>query len=399
MKSIINFPDNKKCPRCGFQMPLLVMPRKGVWKARWNCPACDALLESRPRTLVAMVSVAAAACLPALLSLWGESMFTRVFMFILLMVCLNLFSTVVLATWQAPLDGDRHDKDPVSVRRRRIRERLFGGTLIVIGVYVGFTLLLWGLQSRMLYFPRRDMDATPAEEGLSYYDISFEATDGVKLHGWFVPAENARAVVLFCHGNAGNISHRLDTLRIFRDLRLSTFIFDYRGYGKSEGKPTEEGMYLDVEAAWRHLTEVKGVAPEKIFVHGRSLGGAVAAHLALRHRTRGLILESAFTSVPDRAAELYPILPVRSICRFEYNALEAVEKMRGPVLVIHSPDDTLIPISHGRKLHEAGWFAPRTFLEITGDHNWGFMTSGKVYTEGLDRFISEELRTERHYVD
>ena len=397
MKPLIRFPDNKKCPRCGYQMPLFGLGLVREKKKWFTCPACDAKLEWHPGAAIIWGSVLSGASmiLPAL----GESPWVIAIVLALVWTGAAWFVPVAFATWQPPLEGDRHDNDPESRRRRRIRKTLFRGTLMVIGVYVGLTLLLFALQSKMLYFPSRWMDETPGDVGLDYTDVTFEAADGVKLHGWFVPAEDARAVILFCHGNAGNISNRNDTLRIFNKLRLSTFIFDYRGYGKSEGKPTEEGTYLDAEGAWKHLTDVKGVRADEIFVSGRSLGAAVAAHLAVKVRPKGLILESAFTSVPDRAAELYPILPIRSICRYSYSTLEAVERTRCPVLIVHSEEDTLIPIHHGRKLYESSGPADKTFLEITGDHNWGFMTSGKRYTDGLDRFIAKELQTERHYVD
>jgi len=273
---------------------------------------------------------------------------------------------------------------------RTIRRIFFKGVTVGIGVYAGLCILGFAFQGKIVYHPIRSMDATPTDGGMSYDDIFFEAADGVKLNGWFVPADDARGVVIFCHGNAGNISNRLDTLRIFHALRLSTLIFDYRGYGLSDGKPSEEGTYLDAEAAWRHLTEVKGIPPEQIFVHGRSLGGAIAADLAAKHRPRGLILESTLTSVPDRAAEIYFWLPARVLSRFRYDTENALRRVQCPVLIVHSLDDRLIPFSHGRALEQA---APGEvdFLEISGDHNWGFVTSGERYTDGLGAFVEKAL--------
>lgn len=288
-------------------------------------------------------------------------------------------------------------------RARKIRRAVFRVITIVMGFYVGVLLLGWGFQSKLVYHPRRGMDAAPTDVGLPYDEVFFHASDGVKLCGWFVPAKDARGVVLCCHGNAENISNGLDTIEIFHRLRLtrssvlgaspepveglSVFLFDYRGYGRSEGKPTEQGTYLDVEAAWRYLTETRKIPPDKIIVHGRSLGGAVAAHLAGKHTPRALILESTFTSIPDRGAEMFSIIPVRAICRFEYNTRDVVRTLHCPILIIHSADDRLIPISHGRKLFEAA-NEPKEFLEISGDHNSGFLTSGAVYTDGLGAFIS-----------
>ncbi len=212
----------------------------------------------------------------------------------------------------------------------------------------------------------------------------------MKLSGWFVPAERSRGVILFCHGNAGNISHRLESVQVFHRLGLSTFVFDYRGYGQSEGKPTEQGTYLDAEAAWRHLVQKQQVDPTEIIIFGRSLGGAIAAWLARDHPPKALIIESTFTSVRDIGAELYPYLPVRLLSRFDYNAMDYLRQVNCPVLIVHSRDDEIIPFSHGRRLLETA-NEPKEILEITGTHNEGFMTSAKRYEDGLDSFISAHV--------
>ena len=242
-------------------------------------------------------------------------------------------------------------------------------------------------QPRFLYYPQREMVMTPQDAGLAYEAVTFEAADGVRLYGWFVSAEASRGVVLFCHGNAGNISHRLDSLRLFHSLGLSTFIFDYRGYGQSEGTPTEQGTYLDVEAAWNYLVQKGQVDPTEIVVFGRSLGGAVAAWLAGKHAPRALIIESTFTSVPDIGAELYPYLPVKLLSALRYNTLEYLRRVSCPVLVVHSADDEMISFTHGQRLFEAA-NEPKELLEITGSHNEGFLSSTMSYEEGLKAFIS-----------
>ena len=180
----------------------------------------------------------------------------------------------------------------------------------IAGAYILFAGSLYIFQSRYIYFPERSLSADPGSIGLNFESISFETGDGVKLSGWYIPGENARGVILFCHGNAGNISHRLESIRIFHRLGLGVFIFDYRGYGQSQGKPSEQGTYQDAEAAWRYLVEELKVDPAEIIVFGRSLGGAIASGLAQSQRPAALILESAFTSLPDIAATLYPYLPV-----------------------------------------------------------------------------------------
>ncbi len=266
--------------------------------------------------------------------------------------------------------------------------------IIVISVYVVFSALLFVFQSHYVYYPERVLSSSPSSIGLDFESISFETRDGVKLSGWFIPRENARGVILFCHGNAGNISHRLESIQIFHRLGLDILIFDYRGYGQSEGKPSEQGTYQDAEAAWRYLIEERQVDPNEIIVFGRSLGGAVASWLAQSHTPGALILESAFTSLRDIAARLYPYLPVRLLLRFEYNTAEHLGRVNCPVLIVHSREDEIMPFSHGRRLFEVA-NEPKRFLELTGTHNEGFLTSGKRYEEGLNAFISEYIQPKR----
>jgi hypothetical protein len=260
-------------------------------------------------------------------------------------------------------------------------------------VYILLCTYLFFMQSRLLYYPNlpsRELRYNPSDIGLDYESVYITTRDNVRLHGWFVPAKRERATLLFFHGNAGNISHRLDSLRIFYNLGLSTLIIDYRGYGQSEGKVTEEGTYLDAEAAWNYLTKERQTEPEKIILFGRSLGGSIAAHQSARNTPEALILESVFTSVPDMAAKFYPVFPVRLLSRFQYNSIEALRKINCPVLIIHSPDDEIIPYENGLRLFEAAG-KPKSFLEIRGSHNEGFLASGSLYVKGLDAFLSSVL--------
>ena len=265
--------------------------------------------------------------------------------------------------------------------------------IIVAGVYVLFAGFLFIFQSRYVYYPEHTISADPSNIGLEFESVSFETEDRVKLSGWFIPSEGASGVILFCHGNAGNISHRLESIQIFHRLGLNVFIFDYRGYGRSEGNPSEIGTYRDVEAVWQYLVEERQVSPNRIIIFGRSLGSAVAAWLANRHTPGALILESTFTSVPDIAARLYPYLPVRLLSRFKYNTAEYLDEVDCPVLIVHSREDEIMPFSHGQQLFERAR-GPKEFLEISGTHNEGFITSEKRYIEGLNTFISEYLHTD-----
>jgi hypothetical protein len=253
-------------------------------------------------------------------------------------------------------------------------------------VYFCFGATLLVNQSRFIFFPDNVLSATPEKLGLSYREVEFFTADRVRLHGWLIPAREARGVILFCHGNAGNISHRLETIDIFHRLGYTTFIFDYRGYGRSDGTPSEEGTYLDAEAAWDYLVRQEKTAPAEIIVFGRSLGGAIAAQLAARVTPRACVLESAFTSAGDMAADMYPLFPARLLCRFDYDTEAAVRRIRCPLLIIHSPEDDIVPFDHGRRLFAAAG-EPKTFLRIHGNHNAGFLLSGKEYETGLADFL------------
>jgi hypothetical protein len=264
--------------------------------------------------------------------------------------------------------------------------------IIFAGAYLLLVALLFFFQGSLVYQPRRQLEATPAEHErpMDYEDVSLTTSDGVKLHGWFVPAVPARGTVLMFHGNAGNISHRLETIAIFHDMGYNAMIIDYRGYGRSEGSPGEEGTYRDAEAAWGYLTRTRKIEADRIVLFGRSLGAAVAAWLAVEKHSAGLILESAFTSVPDRGAEMYKFLPVRFLARIDYDTLGRIDKLRCRLLVIHSRDDEIIPYHHGQKLFEAAK-EPKRFQEISGGHNDGFIRSGDVYKDALGKFLADSI--------
>ena len=262
-------------------------------------------------------------------------------------------------------------------------------TLGVLSVYV------YLMQSRMIYYPNmpgRALEATPADIGLAYQDVRFTTADGIELHGWFIPGSEPHRTLLFFHGNAGNISHRLESIRLFHRLGLGVFIFDYRGYGQSAGSPTEQGTYSDAEAAWTYLTKTRALDADDIIVFGRSLGGAIATWLATRHTPAMLILESTFTSVPAMARRFYPFLPVRLLSRFQYDSLRLIGRLTCPVLIAHSRDDEIIPFEEGRLLFDAAP-EPRRFLEMRGGHNDGFIASGPAYESGLRAFIDAYAQT------
>lgn len=245
-------------------------------------------------------------------------------------------------------------------------------------------------QSRRMYRPLRELAAVPAAHGFAYEDVIFTAEDGVRLHGWYVPRAGSRYVMLFFHGNTRNISWCLDSLALFHRLGFSTFLFDYRGYGRSEGRPNEEGTYRDARAAWDYLVHERGIETGRIVMLGRSLGGAVAAWLAARQAPRALVLESTFLSFPDVAAELHPRLPARLMARYRYPVKDFIREVHSPVLVVHSRDDELIPYRHGHRLYEVA-HEPKRLVSIAGPHYNGYVVSGELYAEGLARFFAEHL--------
>ncbi len=269
---------------------------------------------------------------------------------------------------------------------------LFSLAIVAAIAYAALSTVIFLAQPKLLYFPEtgRTIIATPDGAGLSYESVKISTVDGETLHGWFVPAPAATGTVLFFHGNAGNISHRMEYLSMFHDLGYNTFIFDYRGYGSSSGVPSEQGTYQDAQAAWRHLTEERNIPPGRIILFGESLGGAIAAWLAAREKPGLLVLASAFTSVPDMAAKLYPFLPARLLSRFEYNTLESLRDVTCPVFVAHSPDDEIVPFAQGQALYEAAP-DPKQFLELQGGHNDGFIFMGKEWAGALDEFIRANL--------
>ncbi len=263
--------------------------------------------------------------------------------------------------------------------------------LIYIGVilfvaYWGLGVILYIMQPKFLYSPRGEVTYTPAELDLEFEDVVFESDDGLRLSGWYIPSENAQFTVLFCHGNGGNMMHRLDSINIFYNLGLNCFIFDYRGYGVSEGKPSEGGTYLDVEAAYKWLTEEKKIPPDNIIVFGRSLGGSIAAYLASKVRVRALVIESTFTSYADIGKRFYPYMPVRWFASFSYRTIDYIKDIHCPAMLIYSRDDEVVPFEFGLELYEVA-NEPKKLVEIFGSHNDGFLVSGEIYKKAWTEWL------------
>ena len=270
--------------------------------------------------------------------------------------------------------------------------------------YWGVGLVLYFMQPRFVYDPVSDIPYTPAELGLDFEEAFFKTGDRVQLHGWFVPASpnnggpaspakqgepapDADFTVLYCHGNGGNMMYFLDTVNFLNRLGLNCFIFDYRGYGISAGRPSEHGTYLDVRAAYRWLTKKKGIPADRIIIFGWSLGGSVAAYLASKVKARGLVIEGAFTSYRDIGKKFYPYMPVRMFARFDYPTIDFLRRVRCPVLVFHSSNDEIVPFEFGLRLYEAA-NEPKEFVELYGGHNDAFLMSSEEYKKSWSRWLA-----------
>ena len=271
--------------------------------------------------------------------------------------------------------------------------RMLSSLVFIVTVFcIGVLSLLYVFQEKMIFFPGKRIVDTPETVGLQYKDVYLVTDDEIKIHGWYIPHPDAKATLLFFHGNAGNISHRLDSISIFHDLGLSVFIIDYRGYGRSDGRPSEQGTYTDALAAWNYLVDERRLRPDEIIVFGRSLGGGVAAGLAAKVSPAAVILESTFTSIKELGKHYFPYLPVSWIARVRYPVDEDISSFNCPVLVIHSEQDEVVPVRHGQRLFATAR-EPKMFLPIFGDHNTGFLLSEDTYVEGMKRFLVTYLDT------
>ena len=247
-----------------------------------------------------------------------------------------------------------------------------------------------------IYFPSREIEATPGDVGLEFEDVRFQASDGVALHGWFV-AGGGDATLVWFHGNGGNIGHRVGNIReLVERLQISIFIFDYRGYGRSEGSTYEEGTYLDAESAITYVRSRGDVDPEKTIYFGRSLGCAVAAEMAIKYPPRALICESGFTSVRAMTKSVYPFLPgLQLLVTTKYDTLSKISRVDVPVMVLHGDRDEIVPFSMSRELFDAAK-GPKRFYTIEGaGHNDTYYVGGPDYFEALREFVDEVIGEQR----
>jgi len=242
------------------------------------------------------------------------------------------------------------------------------------------------IESFFIFFPETELSITPDEFGMVYREVYFTADDGERLHGWFFPLKSEYPVILFCHGNAGNISHRLENVQLLLREKLQVFLFDYRGYGKSSGRPSERGIYLDGLAAYDYLVEQERIPHENIIAFGRSLGASVAIETSLNRKVRSLITESAFTSTRDVARTITLFFPLSYLLPACYHNLKKIGLVNVPKLIIHGRADEIIPFPMALRLFEAAE-APKYLLPLNGaGHNDTFIVGGSMYFEAFSRF-------------
>lgn len=243
------------------------------------------------------------------------------------------------------------------------------------------------LERKIIYYPSKVIEFEPSDAGLTYEDVFLKAQDGIELHGWFVPALDPFATVIYCHGNAGNISHRVEIAKMFNEKKMNFFVFDYRGFGRSKGRPTERGTYLDAKAAYEYLVSRKNIDPARIVIYGKSLGAAIAIDLAAQVKAGAIISESGFTSTRDMAGAIYRFIPLWLFVSKNYNAIDKIHKIDMPKLIIHSRNDEIVPFAQGERLFQRAR-QPKDFYIMHGGHNDAFY----IYSEECMQRIVDFLK-------
>jgi hypothetical protein len=258
--------------------------------------------------------------------------------------------------------------------------------ILIILLVLALLALVRYLELKSLFFPMKLMESTPADVNLSYEEARFSTEDHLQLHGWYLD-RGASFTLLLCHGNGGNISHRLEKAKELYNLNANVFMFDYRGYGKSDGKPSEKGLYRDVQAAYRYLIDQKKIPARQIVVYGESLGGAVAVDLASKVVLRALVVESTFSSVRDMSKSIYPAVPsvlVRNI----FDSKTKIRSISVPKLMMHSGEDEIVPFALGEKLFAAA-AEPKRFVKLRGGHNSCFLDDNARWREAIRNFMAD----------
>lgn len=261
---------------------------------------------------------------------------------------------------------------------------------VAIGLVALWVSVIW-FEQRAVYAPSRELDRTPKDAGLEFEEVFFFTEDAVRLHGWWIPHKQPRGTIIYCHGNGANIANRVDLCADLNRLGVNVFIFDYRGYGNSKGVPTEKGTYRDARAAFEVVRARYDDAEEPpVLAYGASLGGPIAAQLALDKPVKGLILEASFPSAVELGRKIYPWLPVRWIARYRYDAAAKVSRIRVPKLFASSREDQLVPFEMGRELYDQA-AEPKQFVEVRGPHQEASWNESPAYWPELEKFVTRAL--------
>ena len=255
--------------------------------------------------------------------------------------------------------------------------------LVIFVLYTSFCFFVYFNQKKLIFFPSRDAPSLTNEKNIE--EVYLETEDNIKLNGWFLN-NNSDKTVIFFHGNGGNVFYNRERLKIFNELHLNALLFDYRGYGKSEGDiKKEDDLYKDADAAYQYVTS-RGILPKNIILWGQSLGGAVAIHLAQNKETNATIIESAFYSMEEMASKQFWFLPIKPLLKFHFRSDKKISNILSPILVIHSADDEMISFLNGKKLFNQAR-EPKVFLETGGSHNGGFQKSYSLYYQAVKKFL------------
>lgn len=250
------------------------------------------------------------------------------------------------------------------------------------------------VEENALFVPDRYPNGVwnPRPYGLPAVDVWFESLDGTDLHGWWIPHRRARGTLLYCHGNSGSIAHQIGALRFLRRLGANLFVFDYRGYGRSGGRPSEAGLYRDVRAAWRQVVEALGQERSSVVLFGHSLGGAVAVDCALEHSPAGLIVQSSFTDMRHAARAVFPTLPLHWMARSRFRSLDKIGRIDAPKLFVHGDADGTLPVAMSERLHEAAAGPKHLYIVRGAGHNDVYRHGGRSYLRRLRRFVDSCLK-------
>jgi len=273
-------------------------------------------------------------------------------------------------------------------------KKMLRSILIVIIVLICAWRYFRYFELKSIYFPEKKIEYNPEHMQLAYEDIFFKTQDGQLLNGWFVPSDNfeekSKPTIIFCHGNAGNIGDRLESIQIFYDLGLNVFIFDYRGYGRSKGHLSEQGTYLDARAAYNYIISRTDIDKDKIIMYGESLGAAVTIELATEQdlKLKAIITYGGFSSTQDMARAIYPVLPLWLMVSIKYDSISKIKDIKIPKLIIHGTHDEIVPFKQGYILFDVA-AEPKEFLAIEGGHNDAVLINREKFLEKIKNFLAE----------